>query len=72
VLRHRLVMLSIAIDRRAAARYSITLNTIDQTLFDAFGQRQIATIYGPLTQYHVVMEVDPASHKDPLSLTRFT
>lgn len=62
--------MSIRIDRAAAARYGITLSTIDQTLYDAFGQRQIATIYGPLTQYHVVMEVDPASYQDPTILDK--
>jgi multidrug efflux pump len=41
------------------------MNTIDQTLYDAFGQRQIATVFGPLTQYHVILEVDPALRSDP-------
>ncbi|HEV2678563.1 MAG TPA: efflux RND transporter permease subunit, partial [Aliidongia sp.] len=57
--------LSIAVDRKVAARYGITLDSIDQTLYDAFGQRQIATVFGPLTQYHVVLEVDPAFRDDP-------
>ena len=48
------------IDRQTAARYGVTMNAIDQTLYDAFGQRQIATVFGPLTQYHVILEVDPA------------
>jgi len=50
----------LTIDRAAAARFGVTLAAIDQTLYDAFGQRQIATIYGPLTQYHVILELDPA------------
>lgn len=57
--------LSITIDRKLAARFGISLDTIDQTLYDAFGQRQIATIFGPLTQYRVVLEVDPAFKADP-------
>ena len=47
---------SLAIDRSAAARYGIPVNAIDQTLNDAFGQRQVSTIYAPLNQYHVIME----------------
>ena len=53
------LQMSIAIDRQRAASYGISLNAIDQTLYDAFGQRQIATVFGPLTQYHVILEVDP-------------
>jgi multidrug efflux pump subunit AcrB len=56
---------SINIDRVMAASHGITLNTIDQTLYDAFGQRQIATVFGPLTQYHVILEVDPRLRNDP-------
>jgi multidrug efflux pump len=55
----------ITVDRKAAARYGVTLSAIDATLYDAFGQRQIATIFGPTTQYHVVIEVDPAFRNDP-------
>ena len=57
--------LSIVVDRKVAARYGVTLDQIDQTLYDAFGQRQIATVFGPLTQYHVILEVDPAFRSDP-------
>jgi hydrophobe/amphiphile efflux-1 (HAE1) family protein len=59
------LQMSINIDRQTAAGYGITLNTIDQTLYDAFGQRQIATVFGPLTQYHVILEVDPVLRNDP-------
>ena len=59
------LQMSIDIDRQTAAGYGVTLNTIDQTLYDAFGQRQIATVYGPLTQYHVILEVDPVLRNDP-------
>ena len=58
------LQLMLTIDRAAAARYGITLAAIDQTLYDAFGQRQIATIYGPLTQYHVILELDAAQRDD--------
>ncbi len=50
--------IQLVIDREAAARYGISVNTIDQTLNDAFGQRLISTIYAPLNQYRVVMEAD--------------
>jgi len=59
------LQMSINIDRQTAAAYGVTMNTIDQTLYDAFGQRQIATVFGPLTQYHVILEVDPALRGDP-------
>ena len=59
------LQMSINIDRQTAAAYGVTMNTIDQTLYDAFGQRQIATVFGPLTQYHVILEVDPALRSDP-------
>ncbi|MBI1775580.1 MAG: efflux RND transporter permease subunit [Proteobacteria bacterium] len=55
----------ITIDRKAAARYGVTLSAIDATLYDAFGQRQIATVFGPTTQYHVILEVDPVFRADP-------
>jgi multidrug efflux pump len=47
------------IDRPTAARLGVTPAVIDNTLYDAFGQRQVSTIYNPLNQYHVVMEVAP-------------
>jgi hydrophobe/amphiphile efflux-1 (HAE1) family protein len=59
------LQLSVVIDRQTAAAYGVTMNTIDQTLYDAFGQRQIATVFGPLTQYHVILEVEPAQRSDP-------
>ena len=60
----------ISIDRAAAARMGITLTEIDQTLYDAFGQRQIATVYSALTQYHVILEVDPRYRDDPAVLNK--
>ena len=47
------------IDRRTAARLGLTVSQIDNTLYDAFGQRQVSTIYAARNQYHVVMEVAP-------------
>ena len=47
------------VDRDTASRLGITPQTLDNTLYDAFGQRQVSTMYRPLNQYHVVMEVAP-------------
>ncbi len=55
-------------DRDAAARLGITTQQIDSTLNDAFGQRQVSTIYNALNQYHVVMEVAPQFQQDPSAL----
>jgi multidrug efflux pump len=49
----------VTIDRDTAARLGVTPQDIDNALYDAFGQRQVSTIYRQLNQYHVVMEVDP-------------
>jgi multidrug efflux pump len=57
--------MDLVIDREAAARFGVTLTAIDETLYDAFGQRQIATVYAQAEQYHVVMEVAPAFRRDP-------
>jgi multidrug efflux pump len=56
------------IDRVMAARLGITLSTIDNTLYDAFGQRQVSTIYKSLNQYHVVMQVEDSFSQNPDSL----
>jgi multidrug efflux pump len=50
---------NITIDRASAARFGLNVAQIDNTLYDAFGQRQVSTIYNPLNQYHVVMEAAP-------------
>ena len=57
-----------AIDRDTAARLRITPQMIDDTLYDAFGQRQVSTMYTPLNQYHVVMEVAPRFWQSPETL----
>jgi multidrug efflux pump len=59
---------NIIIDRDTAARLGITPMQIDQVLYDAFGQRQISTIYRPLNQYRVVLEVDPKYQMTPDAL----
>ena len=58
----------VAIDRPTAARLGITPQAIDSALYDAFGQRQVSTIYNALNQYHVVMEVAPEYWQSPESL----
>ena len=59
---------SLAIDRDTASRLGITPDVIDQTLYDSFGQRQVSTIYTPLNQYHVVMELEPRFQQNPDAL----
>jgi multidrug efflux pump len=59
----------ITIDRDTAMRLGLTLNAIDNTLYDAFGQRQVSTIYNAQNQYHVVMEVAPRYWQDPRTLS---
>jgi len=58
----------VTIDRQTAQRLGISASQIDNTLYDAFGQRQVSTIYNPLNQYHVVMEVAPAFWQSPDTL----
>ncbi|OUL92248.1 efflux RND transporter permease subunit [Paraburkholderia hospita] len=56
------------VNRDAAARMGVPFEAIDDALNDAFSQRQIATVYGPANQYHVVMEVAPQYWQDPKTL----
>jgi len=56
---------SLVIDRQTASRLGISTKAIDDTLYDAFGQRQVSTMYTQLNQYHVVMEVDPQFWQNP-------
>jgi len=58
----------IQIDRDTASRLGILPQAIDDTLYDAFGQRQVSTIFTQLNQYHVVLEVDPQFQQNPDSL----
>jgi len=50
---------NLVVDRNTASRLGIRQQVIDDTLYDAFGQRQVSTLYTQLNQYHVVMEIDP-------------
>jgi multidrug efflux pump len=59
---------SVIIDRQTAARLGISLATIDSTLYDAFGQRQVSVMYSGINQYHVVLEVDPQFSRSPAAL----
>src|SRR3984885_11012460 len=61
---------SLAIDRVSASRLGIAPSTLDQTLYDAFGQRQINTMYTQLNQYHVIMEAQPNFTIDPVQLNK--
>ena len=58
----------LVIDRDTASRLGITPQSLDNALYDAFGQRQVSTMYRPLNQYHVVMEVAPQFQQTPESL----
>ena len=62
--------LDLVIDRITASRLGIAPTTIDNTLYDAFGQRQISTMYTQLNQYHVVLESEPQFQKDPNKLNK--
>jgi len=58
----------VQIDRATAKRLGLTIAAIDNTLYDAFGQRQVSTIYSAVNQYHVVMEVAPRYWQNPSTL----
>jgi multidrug efflux pump len=62
------LQVSLVYDRGTASRLGLTPQQIDNTLYDAFGQRQVSTMYTPLNQYHVVMEVDPKFWQSPDAL----
>ena len=59
---------NLVIDRDSAARLGILPAAIDQTLYDAFGQRQVSTMFTQLNQYHVILEVDPQFQQNPDAL----
>ncbi|MGC2276257.1 MAG: multidrug efflux RND transporter permease subunit [Candidatus Binatus sp.] len=59
---------NVVVDRDTASRLGLSQQAIDDTLYDAFGQRQVSTMYTPLNQYHVVMEVAPEFWQNPDSL----
>src|SRR6516225_1959682 len=62
--------LAIEIDRDAASRLGISPSLIDETLYDAFGQRQVANIYTSTSQYKVILEVQPEFQDDPTALSK--
>jgi hydrophobe/amphiphile efflux-1 (HAE1) family protein len=61
---------SLVIDRDAAASLQVAPNDVDQTLYDAFGQRLVSPIYASHYTYHVVLEADPGLQEDPSSLSK--
>ncbi len=62
--------IAITVDRTAASRLGLSASLIDQTLYDAFGQRQVATIYTATNQYKVILEVQPQFQEDPAALSK--
>ena len=62
--------MAIEVDRDAAARVGISPSLIDQTLYDAFGERNIANIYTSTNQYKVILEVQPEFQSDPTALSK--
>jgi multidrug efflux pump len=59
---------SLTLDRDTASRLGLTTATIDNTLYDSFGQRQISTMFTQVNQYHVILEVDPRFQQNPSNL----
>ena len=59
---------TLVIDRDTASRLGVTASAIDNTLYDAFGQRLVSIMFTQLNQYHVVLQVDPKFGADPDSL----
>jgi multidrug efflux pump len=64
------LQLSVTIDRDTAARMGVTPQNIDDTLYDAFGQRQVSTIYTQLNLYRIILEVKPESQQNPSALNQ--
>lgn len=62
------LMSHLSVDRQTAGKLGISTATIDETLYDAFGQREISTIDEPLNQYHIIMEAAPQYWRDPSAL----
>jgi hydrophobe/amphiphile efflux-1 (HAE1) family protein len=64
------LQMTVAIDRDAAARLGVLPQAVDDVLYNAFGQRQISTMYADLNQYHVVLEIEPQYQLDPSALSK--
>lgn len=62
--------MNVVVNRDAAARLGVRLAAIDNTLYDAFGQRQVSTLYTDYNQHHVILEADPALQLEPSALNR--
>ncbi len=63
------IQAKLVFDRATASRLGLTASTIDQTLYDAYGQRQVSTMFTQLNQYHVILEVKPNFGQRPLNLS---
>jgi len=61
----------VTVDREKASRYNVLPQAIDDTLYDAFGQRQVATIFTQLNQYRVILEVIRSSSNRPSRWIKF-
>ena len=61
---------NLVVDRDTASRLGLTTSAIDNTLYDAFGQRLVSIIFTQLNQYHVVLEVAPEFRQNPDALTQ--
>src|SRR5213075_2272747 len=64
------LQMNVVVDRDAASRLGVSLAGIDNTLYDAFGQRQVSTIYTDYNQHHVVLEAEPSLQLEPASLEK--
>ena len=62
----------VTIDRDSAARLGISVGTVDNALYDAFGQRIVSTIFTQSNQYRVILEADPQSYSPSIRSHRFT
>jgi multidrug efflux pump len=61
---------NVDVDREKAGRFGISIQVVTDTLYDAFGQRQISTIYGQSNQYRVILEAQPRYQQDPSALSK--
>ena len=64
------LQMNVVVNRDTAARLGVSLAAIDNTLYDAFGQRQVSTIYTPYNQHHVILEAAPQWQLDPAALNQ--
>ena len=62
--------MNVEVDRETAGRLGVSMQTVVDILNDAFGQRQISTIYGQANQYRVILEAKPQYQNDPNSLSK--